>query len=80
MEKTNDELIQRLGSIESSLHKLSSYKYQFTKGVISGLGSAIGATIIFALMIIMLDRLIRQVGDIPVITPILQFINSSVGR
>ncbi|MCA9376790.1 hypothetical protein H6763_01360 [Candidatus Nomurabacteria bacterium] len=75
-----DQLQDQINTLNRSLEKLTSLRYQFIKGVYSGLGSAVGATLIFAIMIILIDRLIRQIGDIPVIAPLLEFINASIGK
>jgi uncharacterized membrane protein YcjF (UPF0283 family) len=53
-EETND-LRESIDNLEEQLEKVNSIKSVFFKGVLGGLGSVIGATIVFAIIISILS-------------------------
>ena len=62
MESNKDEeavevadLQQSINGLEERIDKVNSVKYIFLKGILNGLGSVIGATIIFAIFISLLS-------------------------
>lgn len=51
MQQNNDDkLYQVLLSIEEMLHSQNSFRKNFLRGLLRGLGTAIGATLLFALL------------------------------
>lgn len=75
-EKTGLEA--KLIELDKKLDEYVSFKKSFTVGVVRGLGSAIGATIVFAVLIVVLDRLLRDIGSIPVLDPIIEYLRQNI--
>lgn len=48
--------------LANALEKQNNYWYRFGLGVISGLGTAVGATIVFALVAFLLVHILRSIG------------------
>lgn len=54
------------------LNKITKYQYVFLRGLVSGVGTAIGATIIAGVLFAFLSQLISRTEDIPVINVIVE--------
>lgn len=50
MPKKEDKIYEVLSQIEKSLQKQNSTKYVFTQGLARGLGTALGATVLLAIL------------------------------
>lgn len=57
--------IQKLNNILEKIYKRQTFERAFMSGVFAGLGSAVGATLVFALVVYLLSQvnLIPIVGD-----------------
>lgn len=58
---------QTLENIDKKLYKLTSVRHSFLRGVAGGLGSALGATIVLALIIGILVRLVQTAERLPLV-------------
>lgn len=57
--KTNEELGHEVEELTTEIHRSNSSLRIFFNGILSGLGRAIGATIIFAILISLISYIIR---------------------
>ena len=64
-----------LHKIYKRLDNLTSFKQTFFRGVVAGLGSALGATIILALVIGILLRIIQTAEKIPFLGEVVEKID-----
>lgn len=74
MTKTNSNEIKLekvLKRIDQNLKKEVSFRHNFMLGVIRGVGTVIGATIVAGFVIMILSQLIKSVDDIPILNTIL---------
>lgn len=66
---TNDKELRALkksvNALAKELRHQNSKKYQFGIGIIIGLGRALGATVVFALLIAALVQFVRTAENIP---------------
>lgn len=67
--KSHDEL---LNDIANRLDRLTSLKETFKRGLVRGLGIAIGASVIAALALAILAKVINTVDDVPIIRDIIR--------
>ncbi len=67
----------QLEKFNKNLIRFNSYKMVFLRGIISGVGGAIGATIIAAILISLLTRTIQRM-DIPFLNNLLE--TSHIGQ
>lgn len=67
LEHTN-ALTKQLERLNKNLERQNSNKHSFTRGVITGLGTAIGATIIAGIAITFIVRIMNSIGLTELIT------------
>jgi len=60
-----------LKEIQRQLEKINSPWRRFTMGILQGLGTAIGATLVAGILIIILNQVVRSVNDIPILNKII---------
>lgn len=65
-----------LKNIDYKLTKLTSFKHVFLRGIINGLGTFIGATIVAAVLLAVLSRFIDSVEDVEVIQDIVDSVDT----
>ncbi len=58
--------------LERRMADFVDFKQTFLRGLINGVATAIGATIIFGLIITILGRLVTGVEDVPILNDIIQ--------
>ncbi|MBU0975193.1 MAG: DUF5665 domain-containing protein [Patescibacteria group bacterium] len=69
-----DHINKNLRKLQKSMYKSNSLKWNFFKGLVSGVGYTIGATIIFGILLAILSKTINTVDDVPVLNKIIQTI------
>ena len=73
MPQKND--VQLLWKINKNLAKLTSVRHSFFRGVAVGLGSALGATLVLALFLAFLVRVLQTAERIPFLGQVVDRIN-----
>ncbi len=68
---TNNELEDKIQELTKQIKLQNSYKRNFSVVVVRGLGSAIGATFVFGLVLAGLFQVIKSVDYVPVLNNIL---------
>ncbi len=66
------ELNENILKLNKSFENANSFKLTIVRGILAGVGTAIGATIIAAIVITILVKTIRTARDIPVIGDIIE--------
>ncbi|MDD3647510.1 MAG: DUF5665 domain-containing protein [Candidatus Dojkabacteria bacterium] len=66
------KLNKNMKKLEETIDRSVSLKWNLLKGIVNGVGYAIGATIIFGILIAILSKTINTVEDIPVLNTILE--------
>jgi len=66
-QKDNRKLVKSIQKLNKSLERSTSFKYVFLRGIINGLATAIGATIVAGAILSILSRTIDSVDDVPVL-------------
>ena len=64
---SKDALKSELEKLTKELKLQNSAKRRFFLGIVSGVGSALGATIVASLVIILLSQVIKTVDDLPIL-------------
>lgn len=72
MDKDLKDIKKELIETNKRLNRITSIKYNFFLSIIKGVGSILGATIVFAILIGILSRIIRGLGGIPMLERILE--------
>jgi len=72
--KTNVDLQNEIRLLAHQVKKQNSYVHKFLLGVVSGLGTAIGATIVASILILILSFFVRSIEDIPILKNIIESI------
>ena len=67
MEKENDKLVASVNQLSDKMNRLSSFGRSFWQGIFFGLGSAIGAGIVAAIVIGALNWFIHSTRGVPVL-------------
>ncbi len=71
MEKNIEELNQNIENLTLALKRSNSFYDVFARGVLWGLGSAVGATVIAVIVISILSNIIQTVNDVPILNNIM---------
>ena len=76
------KLEESISRLEEKVRRQTSLRRNFTLSLVKGLGSAVGATVIFALMLASVVQVIRSIDYVPIINNILssQAIEDVVNR
>jgi hypothetical protein len=61
----DEEVKKNLAKISRSLTKKTSYKHNFTMSIVTGIGAAIGATIVFGIIITLMSQVMVKSADYP---------------
>jgi hypothetical protein len=72
MRKKPDDLIINLKELDKDLIKANSFYRVFIRGIFWGVGTALGATIVAAIVISLLSKIINSASDAPVLKDIMQ--------
>lgn len=67
----DSEFKEEILEIRKQLEKLNSYPQVFLKGLITGIGTVIGATIVAGLLLSALSRVVSSIDDIPILNEVL---------
>jgi hypothetical protein len=68
MDISDEKRIKReLIETNRRLKMLTSFKFNFFMSIIKGVGTILGATIIFAIVLAILDRVIEALGGVPLL-------------
>lgn len=70
LEKKLSHIARQLGQLDTKLQKQLSFKRNFLLSVVSGVGYAIGATIIAGIVIAILSWSISSIQDVPILNKI----------
>lgn len=70
-----EDLLKTIKITNRMLKEQNSYWYVFKLSIFRGLGTAIGASIVFAMFIYFMDLMIKWLDYIPIFSPILEYIN-----
>jgi hypothetical protein len=60
-----EELQESIESLEEQIDSVNQFRSVFFRGIISGLGGAVGATIIFAALVAGMSTILFQLGWFP---------------
>ena len=71
MNKEIEELNQNTKKLIVVVKRANSFQYVFLRGVLWGLGSAIGATAVAVIIIAILSSIIQSVNDVPILNNII---------
>jgi hypothetical protein len=73
--KENDQEIDRLNNnieeLNDKIDQILSFKRRFLLSLVNGVGNIIGATIIAALLLAALSRLLQELGGLPFVQEII---------
>ena len=72
MDKKDKELNQNIENLIVVLKRANSFRYVFLKGVIWGLGSAIGATVVAVIIIAILSSIIQSINGVPILNSLIK--------
>lgn len=72
MDEHKSELLEVLTDLRAQLRRETSFRYIFARGVIYGLGTVIGATILIAILSGILGAFFTNPTDAPLIGPALE--------
>lgn len=67
MDKKIEELNQNIENLIVVIKRANSFNYVFLRGVLWGLGSVIGATLVAVIIIAILSNIIQSINDIPIL-------------
>lgn len=70
-----NELITQLAKLNETLERANSYKISFFRGLLIGLGSALGATFVAVIIISILIEIISSAGNLPVLHGLINNLN-----
>ncbi|MBP7842664.1 hypothetical protein KA017_01535 [Candidatus Woesebacteria bacterium] len=68
---TNTELEDKIQQLTKQVKLQNSYKRNFSIGIIRGFGSAIGATVVFGLVLAIFFQVVRSIDYVPILNTIL---------
>lgn len=71
MEKKIEELNQEIKKLIVVIKKANSLHYVFLRGILLGLGSVIGATIVAVIIIAILSNIIQTINDVPILNNVI---------
>ncbi|MCK5475698.1 MAG: hypothetical protein KAI71_03920 [Candidatus Pacebacteria bacterium] len=72
MDKKDKELNQNIESLIVVIKRANSLYFVFLRGIIWGLGSAIGATVVAVIVIAILSSIIQSINDVPILNSIIK--------
>lgn len=72
MNSTKDELAVNIKELDKDIVKANSFYRVFLRGVLWGVGTALGATIVAAIVITLLSKIINSMNYIPVLRDLVQ--------
>ncbi len=67
IKEQNRKLSKSIQKLSKSLDRSTSFRYVFLRGIVNGLATAIGATIVAGLVIGVLSRTIDSIDDVPIL-------------
>ena len=71
MDEKIKELNKNIKDLNLVIKRANSFRYVFFRGILWGLGSVIGATVVAVIIIAILSRIIQSVNDIPILNNII---------
>ncbi len=71
MDKKIKELNQNIENLIIVIKRANSFYYVFLRGVLWGLGSAVGATAVAVIIVAILSSIIRSINDVPILNNII---------
>ena len=71
MDKKIKELNQNIENLIIVIKRANSFYYVFLRGVLWGLGSVIGATVVAVIIIAILSSVIQSINDVPILNKII---------
>ena len=71
MDKKIKELNQNIENLIVVIKRANSFRYVFLRGVLWGLGSAVGATVVAVIIVAILSSIIRSINDVPILNNII---------
>ena len=71
MDKKIKELNQNIENLIIVIKRANSFYYVFLRGVLWGLGSVIGATVVAVIIIAILSSVIQSINDVPILNNII---------
>lgn len=72
MDKTKDELAVNIKELDKDIVRANSFHQVFVRGILWGVGTALGATIVAAIVIVILSKIINSINYIPILRDIMQ--------
>ena len=70
MDKKIEELNQNIENLIIVIKRANSFSFVFLRGVLWGLGSVVGATIVAVIIIAILSNIIQSINDVPILNNI----------
>ena len=67
MDEKIEELNQNIKDLNVIMKRANSFHFVFLRGILWGLGSAVGATVIAVIIIAILSSIIQSVNDVPIL-------------
>ncbi len=67
MEEKIKQLNQNIKDLNAVIKRANSFHFVFLRGVLWGLGSAVGATAVAVVLVTILSRVIQTINDVPVL-------------
>jgi len=71
MDKEIEELNQNIKKLIVVVKKANSFYYVILRGILWGLGSAIGATVIAVIVVAILSSAIQSINDVPILNNVM---------
>ena len=67
MEKNIEELNKNIKDLSVVMKRANSFHFVFLRGILWGLGSAVGATVVAVIIIAILSNIIQTINDVPIL-------------
>lgn len=72
MDKKDKELNQNIEKLIVVLKRANSFHYVFLRGVLWGLGSVVGVTVVAVIIIAILSNIIQSINGVPILNSIIK--------
>ncbi len=76
MNSISQKLNNNLKQLNENLDKSNSFLHTFARGIVQGIATAIGATIIAGFLIALLTQIVKSIDDVPFLKALIDSFNT----